>query len=150
MIVLRSDLLAGFKNKLFEIDAKNVDNFDISLENNIIFCNFTSKIVKYGFGIYGYIKNNVLFDCDRCLESFCKKNKIKTDLILTNDHRMIINDKYEIIYFLNQENTIDLKNTLLEILLVEIPLKKLCTSLCKGLCSKCGLNLNHKVCSCSN
>lgn len=63
---------------------------------------------------------------------------------------MIINDKYEIIYFLNQENTIDLKNTLLEILLVEIPLKKLCTSLCKGLCSKCGLNLNHKVCSCSN
>ena len=63
---------------------------------------------------------------------------------------MIKNDKYEIIYFLNQENTIDLKNTLLEILLVEIPLKKLCTSLCKGLCSKCGLNLNHKVCSCSN
>ena len=39
MIVLRSDLLAGFKNKLFEIDAKNVDNFDILLENNIIFCN---------------------------------------------------------------------------------------------------------------
>ena len=63
---------------------------------------------------------------------------------------MIINDKYEIIYFLNQENTIDLKNTLLEILLVEISLKKLCTSLCKDLCSKCGLNLNHKVCSCSN
>ena len=63
---------------------------------------------------------------------------------------MIINDKYEIIYFSHQENTIDLKNTLLEILLVEIPLKKLCTSLCKGLCSKCGLNLNHKVCSCSN
>ncbi len=63
---------------------------------------------------------------------------------------MIINDKYEIIYFLNQENTIDLKNTLLEILLVEIPLKKLCTSLCKDLRSKCGLNLNHKVCSCSN
>ena len=63
---------------------------------------------------------------------------------------MIKNDKYEIIYFLNQENTIDLKNTLLEILLVEIPLKKLCTSLCKDLCSKCGLNLNHKVCSCSN
>ena len=82
--------------------------------------------------------------------SLFEKNKIKTDLILTNDHRMIINDKYEIIYFLNQENTIDLKNTLLEILLVEIPLKKLCTSLCKGLCSKCGLNLNHKVCSCSN
>ena len=106
--------------------------------------------MKYGFGIYGYIINNVLFDCDRCLESFCKKNKIKTDLILINDPRMVINGKYEIIYFSDQEDSIDLKNILLEILFVEIPLKKLCTSLCKGLCSKCGLNLNHKVCSCSN
>lgn len=77
MIVLRSDLLAGFKNKLFEINAKNVDNFDILLENNIIFCNFTSKIVKYGFETYGYIINNVLYDCDRCLESFCKKIRLK-------------------------------------------------------------------------
>ena len=77
MIVLRSDLLAGFKNKLFEINAKNVDNFDISLENNIIFCNFTSKIVKYGFETYGYIINNVLYDCDRYLESFCKKIRLK-------------------------------------------------------------------------
>ena len=63
---------------------------------------------------------------------------------------MIINGKYEIIYFSDQEDSIDLKNKLLEILFVEIPLKKLCTSLCKDLCSKCGLNLNHKVCSCSN
>ena len=81
---------------------------------------------------------------------FVKKNKIKTDLILINDPRMIINGKYEIIYFSDQEDSIDLKNILLEILFVEIPLKKLCTSLCKGLCSKCGLNLNHKVCSCIN
>ena len=149
-MVLRSDLLTGFNNKLFEIDIKNVDGFDITLVDNKLICNLTSKIVKNGFEISGHIINTVLYDCDRCLESFCKKNKIKTDLILINDPRMIINGKYEIIYFSDQEDSIDLKNTLLEILFVEIPLKKLCTSLCKGLCSKCGLNLNHKVCSCIN
>ena len=148
MIVLRSDLLAGFKNKLFEINVKNQDNIDISLENNILVCNFTSRIEKNGFRVSGNIVNNVLYNCDRCLEPFCNNNKVKTNLILTNDSEKIKNDNYEIIYFSDQKNSIDLKNVLLEMLLVETPLKNLCTSSCKGLCSECGFNLN--VCSCSN
>ena len=39
---------------------------------------------------------------------------------------------------------------LLEILIIEIPFKKLCTNPCKGLCPVCGINLNYKLCSCSN
>ena len=148
MIVLRSDLLAGFKNKLFEINVKNLDKINISLENNILVCNFTSRIEKNGFRVSGNIVNNVLYNCDRCLEPFCNNNKVKTNLILTNDSEKIKNDNYEIIYFSDQKNSIDLKNVLLEMLLVETPLKNLCTSSCKGLCSECGFNLN--VCSCSN
>ena len=150
MIVLRSDLLAGFKNKLFEINVKNLDKINISLENNILVCNFTSRIAKNGFRVSGNIVNNVLYNCDRCLEPFCNNNKVKTDLILTNDSEKIKNDNYEIIYFSDQKNSIDLKNVLLEMLLVETPLKNLCTSSCKGLCSECGFNLNLNVCSCSN
>jgi len=39
-MVLRSDLLTGFNNKLFEIDIKNVDGFDITVASEImaIFC----------------------------------------------------------------------------------------------------------------
>lgn len=150
MIVLRSDLLAGFKNKLFEINVKNLDKINISLENNILVCNFTSRIAKNGFRVSGNIVNNVLYNCDRCLEPFCNNNKVKTNLILTNDSEKIKNDNYEIIYFSDQKNSIDLKNVLLEMLLVETPLKNLCTSSCKGLCSECGFNLNLNVCSCSN
>ena len=150
MIVLRSDLLAGFKNKLFEINVKNLDKINISLENNILVCNFTSRIAKNGFRVSGNIVNNVLYNCDRCLEPFCNNNKVKTNLILTNDSKKIKNDNYKIIYFSDQKNSIDLKNVLLEMLLVETPLKNLCTSSCKGLCSECGFNLNLNVCSCSN
>ena len=150
MIVLRSDLLTGFKNKLFEIDINDADRFGIALVDNKLICSFTSIIVKNGFEISGHIINTVLYDCDRCVESFCNKNKIETDLLLSNDPGITDNQKYEIIYFSDRENSVDLRKILLEILIIEIPFKILCTNLCKGLCPVCGINLNHKACSCSN
>ena len=150
MMVLRSDLLTGFNNKLFEIDIKNVDGFDITLVDNKLICNLTSKIVKNGFEISGHIINTVLYDCDRCLESFCNKNIIKTDLLLSNDSGKLDNQNYEIIYFSDHEDSVDLTKILLERLIIEIPLKKLCTNSCKGLCQVCGNNLNYKLCSCRN
>ena len=149
-MVLRSDLLTGFNNKLFEIDIKNVDGFDITLVDNKLICNLTSKIVKNGFKISGHIINTVLYDCDRCLESFCNKNIIKTDLLLSNDSGKLDNQNYEIIYFSDHEDSVDLTKILLERLIIEIPLKKLCTNPCKGLCQVCGINLNYKLCSCRN
>ena len=149
-MVLRSDLLTGFKNKLFEIDINDVDGFCIDLVDNKLICSFSSKIVKNGVEISGHIINTVLYDCDRCLESFCNKNKIKTNLLLSNDPSITDNEKYEIIYFSDREDSVNLRKILLKILIIEIPLKILCTNLCKGLCPVCGINLNHKACSCSN
>ncbi len=149
-MVLRSDLLTGFNNKLFEIDIKNVDGFDITLVDNKLICNLTSKIVKNGFEISGHIINTILYDCDRCLESFCNKNIINTNLLLSNDSGKLDNQNYETIYFSDHKDSVDLTKILLEILIIEIPFKKLCTNPCKGLCQVCGINLNYKLCSCSN
>ena len=150
MLVLRSDLLTGFKNKFFEVDVKNVDYIEVSLDNNILICNLTSRIAKNGFKISGYILNNVLHNCDRCLNSFFINNKINTELFLSNYAKTLEKENNNTIYFSNQETSIDLKNILLEILLVEKPIKNLCTENCKGLCTVCGINLNHKTCACSN
>ena len=149
-MVLRSDLLTGFNNKLFEIDIKNVDGFDITLVDNKLICNLTSKIVKNGFEISGHIINTILYDCDRCLESFCNKIIINTNLLLSNDSGKLENQNYETIYFSDHKDSVDLTKILLEILIIEIPFKKLCTNPCKGLCPVCGINLNYKLCSCSN
>jgi len=149
-MVLRSDLLTGFNNKLFEIDIKNVDGFDITLVDNKLICNLTSKIVKNGFEISGHIINTILYDCDRCLESFCNKNIINTNLLLSNDSGKLDNQNYETIYFSDHKDSVDLTKILLEILIIEIPFKKLCTNPCKGICPVCGINLNYKLCSCSN
>lgn len=37
---------------------------------------------------------------------------------------------------------------LAEQVLLAIPLRKLCHDSCKGLCEKCGIDLNHKKCQC--
>ena len=150
MLVLRSDLLTGFKNKLFKVDVKNVDHIEVSLDNNILICNLTSRTAKNGFKISGYILNNVLHNCDRCLDSFCINNKIDTELILSNNAKTLERERNNTIYFSNQENSIDFKNMLLDILLVEKPIKNLCTENCKGLCTMCGINFNHNTCTCSN
>jgi len=150
MLVLRSDLLTGFKNKFFEVDVKNVNHIEVSLDNNILICNLTSRAIKNGFKISGYILNNVLHNCDRCLDSFCINNKIKTELFLSNNAKILEKENNNTIYFSDQDNSIDFKNILIDILLVEEPIKNLCAEKCKGLCTICGINLNHKTCTCSN
>ena len=74
--------------------------------------------------------------------------KVNAKLYLSNEVSKIEDNSYETIFLPDQNSSIDLTKTLIEILIVEKPLKNLCFSLCKGLCSSCGKNLNHETCSC--
>ena len=149
MKLFRSDLITGFKNKLFETELQKKDNKSIVLDNNKLICELSSFTIKNGFRISGYILNNVIHECDRCLKIFCINNKISTDLLLSNheDNNQLKN--YEFLHWSLEDNYIDLKNTLLEILFVDIPFKNLCSENCEGICLDCGNNLNDKVCSCN-
>ncbi len=44
---------------------------------------------------------------------------------------------------------IDLQQLLGEQLLLALPMKPLCQTECKGLCSQCGVNLNDQTCDCA-
>jgi uncharacterized metal-binding protein YceD (DUF177 family) len=46
-------------------------------------------------------------------------------------------------------NVIDLSETLIEQLRLQVPLRPLCEEECKGLCTKCAANLNIGRCACS-
>ena len=70
MDIFRSDLNAGFKNKLFETEIEHVNDRNIVLENNTLVCELTSGKTKNGFKITGHLINNVVNDCDRCLCSY--------------------------------------------------------------------------------
>ena len=148
MKIFRSDLITGFKNKLFETELKKTDNENIVLDSNKLICELSSFTVKNGYRVSGYILNNVIHECDRCLKHFCIYNKINTTFLLSNHEDNHQLENYEFLHWSLEDNYIDLKNTLLEILFTDIPFKNLCSENCEGICLDCGKNLNNKVCSC--
>ena len=149
MKLFRSDLITGFKNKLFETELKKTDNENIVLDSNKLICELSSFTIKNGYRISGYILNNVIHECDRCLKHFCIYNKINTTILLSNHEDNHQLGYHEFLHWSLKDNCIDLKKTFLEILITDVPLKNLCSENCEGICLNCGNNLNDKVCSCN-
>ena len=87
--------------------------------------------------------------CDRCLEevktriSFEFKRKL--DMKLTDEER--VNDLDESSYLTGYDLDVD-RLVYLEVLM-SWPLKVLCKEDCKGICSRCGKNLNDGPCGCA-
>ncbi|AZR72742.1 hypothetical protein BBF96_04645 [Anoxybacter fermentans] len=85
--------------------------------------------------VTGRISGKGVAECNRCLEKF----DYPFDVGISDE---IPKDEME------NENYIDLTPTIREHLILEIPIKTLCNEECKGLCLKCGQNLNIKECGC--
>ncbi len=88
--------------------------------------------------------------CDRCVEVFEKNLAIPLHLNLApetgSEKAEDADDDVGFSYYQGEE--IDLANMIRETLLLEVPFRNLCSESCKGLCPKCGKNLNHAPCSC--
>ena len=71
--------------------------------------------------------------CSRCLAGFNIEINKKLDLNFPLD---------------KSEKFIELDPDIREEIMIDYPMKPLCKSDCKGLCQKCGKNLNEGGCSC--
>lgn len=86
------------------------------------------------------------YTCDRCLEEFYTQLEIPFGDKYKEANPGDCEDELESACFVGDE--IDITDLVRENLLLAQPLKKLCKENCKGLCSKCGVNLNVSTCSC--
>ena len=84
--------------------------------------------------------------CDRCAEPIQKPMSLSLHKILVEDlqNREDADDEYVLV----QDSALDLSDLLREELLLFFPTKMLCKPDCKGLCCKCGKNLNDGPCDC--
>jgi len=88
--------------------------------------------------------NSVLnVNCDLCLKPF------KMDICFDVDEIFSSKDNYEQIYRV-VDYVIDLEPIIRENLLINIPMKIVCSDNCKGLCPVCGQNLNEFNCKCKD
>lgn len=95
---------------------------------------------------------NARFECDRCAADY--------ETVLKNSFRMVYalgssrsgddEDSGDFIFLPAETDKINIASEIHDFALLSIPMKKLCSEDCKGLCPKCGKNLNEGLCSCNN
>ncbi len=92
-------------------------------------------------------------ECSRCLETFELRLDAGFDLVFHREGRTQVPDSMDEEDFILLTDTIerryDIFSRVRESILLEMPIKFLCSADCKGLCSICGENLNSRECGCS-
>ncbi|WP_459909619.1 YceD family protein [Desulfotomaculum defluvii] len=99
------------------------------------------------FLLKGEAKAVVSTCCVRCLEPF----QIELHSILNEIYgktKDLQNPDDELIEF--DGNVLNIEPEVVKSLLMEIPMRLVCSPECRGLCQGCGCNLNIKQCDCEN
>jgi uncharacterized protein len=147
-----SELLKSPEGSILEkdIEAKLGDlDPEIELEKPI-----TGKVrlIEYD-GILAEFEIKTIFKllCYRCASRFLKTFNIKFTQKYTfaeNQRTRIISKEQDEDFLIKKDGEIDLWPAIRQEIILTIPMKILCRDKCKGLCPKCGQNLNIKICKC--
>jgi uncharacterized protein len=92
----------------------------------------------------------VKYECDRCGIEFNSKLNSEYQMVYLMNEEPAETDSINVTYLSRTADKIDIKNDVREFALLSVPMKKLCKEDCKGLCYKCGTDLNKEQCKCSN
>lgn len=143
-----SGLSQGVHRYTFAVPARDIgldDRFggdigvDVTLEKGV------SQI-----GLEATIRTDGDFVCDRCVAAF--------SMPLSPSYRMVYIwdgqgeeglDRTEVQVVSPDLNVIDLSEDVRQTVLLAIPFKLLCREECRGLCPRCGANLNDRTCGCA-
>lgn len=151
------DLSASFDRdewfKKLLIDA--LDEFDALTDAKLLAkMARADKSVDITGGIY--IKLNVL--CSRCMEEFELNEQIPFRFLLepepkkspkkdeNEDNSESLDDSLDFSYYSTEE--VDVGDLIRQHVVIAQPINHVCDEDCKGLCPKCGKNLNEGECNC--
>lgn len=84
--------------------------------------------------------------CSRCLQKFGYSVDMTIEEEFTNNEKA---NKDDDIIFIDSD-TIDITEVIENNIILTLPIKRLCKEDCKGLCQRCGTNLNLSTCQCEN
>lgn len=143
--LLSDDLVMNVNETLTITDKELLEKY--KLDNNLL---LDGQFIKVDKNIELTAKITYTYDevCARCLEEF--KNKITSDFNAIIVDEINPDSEAEDIEILMKDSVIDLSEPIKQIIYLSMPMKALCKEDCKGLCSKCGKNLNTGKCECND
>ncbi|MEF9958373.1 MAG: DUF177 domain-containing protein [Niameybacter sp.] len=97
------------------------------------------------FAVTGYVDVTLEMICDRCMRTFEYPLHAILDDQFSNSEQLLLED--EDIKRVTR-SSIDLSDSILESIAMAMPMKAVCKDNCKGMCLKCGANLNVDTCTC--
>jgi len=108
-----------------------------------------------GLLISGEMAGGISLVCSRCLEQFPFRAEERLDFYCetvgrgnTKQEQALSPDDLDVTYL--EEGRIDTDRLLRESFLLTLPVQPLCREECRGLCQRCGANLNEGPCGCGS
>lgn len=113
------------------------------------------ELMRTNFGILSRaeVKAEIELECDRCLEPYVAHvsrgfAEEFLPVIDVSTGRPVQSERIDDTFFISPNHIVDLTEAMRQHLLLVIPMHKLCTEECLGLCSLCGANRNMRDCGC--
>jgi uncharacterized protein len=123
-------------------------------EFSLVSADVSCLITKSGDTVYirGELAAQISQECDRCLELATIPIGVDFAYTLVPEKSEVVEDleltalELETSYY--RGDFIDLAPIICEQIVLQAPMKILCADDCKGLCPRCGVNLNNGSCNC--
>lgn len=143
--LLSDDLVYNLKDRLAIKDEKFLEENKLNKE-----VEFDGKFFKVERSLLLEANINYFYseNCARCLEEFENKVTTKFNAIIVDE----LDEDYEAddMQILIKDSFVDLEEAIKQVVYLSMPMKALCKKDCKGICSKCGINLNTDKCECND
>ena len=94
--------------------------------------------------VQAQVKAELQIVCDRCAEDA----KLSFEIEMAHGLVCSLNEDDNDDYILIEDMKLDIERLTLEDIYLALPSKFLCKEECKGVCTKCGANLNEGSCNC--
>jgi len=122
-----------------ETDSRFPDNMVVEVEITPVDDDFLSRL---------RVSTKIRLICDRCGETFSRELEGRVDTVYTQDPVRSGNEDADMRWLPPEQNFIDVADDIRDALILAVPDKCLCREDCKGLCVRCGANLNKTTCVC--
>jgi uncharacterized protein len=120
-----------------------------TLNNRPTHLGFRIRMIDEIIMVDGNFDTQVELICSRCAVRFYQPCRAEYNELLSNDPKVIGEDKPAVNVTPLTKDFIDLREILTEQLQLQVPLRPLCSESCKGICPNCGADLNTGRCACS-
>ena len=147
MIIKIANLSEGVHNLSFDEDVSEIgvsEPFYGTCKVDVKLSKSHSQIV-----LDAELNLDANYQCDRCGRIYKAKVKSSYQMVYLFGKEPEGDDEFNLTYLPVDADKINIVNEVRDYALLAIPMKKLCKDDCKGLCPKCGKDLNEGDCHCT-